>query len=74
MATPSPVSPMIMPLRRVGELPQSRWGREFARGLVNYNSTQTAQLAGKQTKDIDKILGYRDYDEIIHRDNLVLLD
>ncbi len=52
----------------------STWGREFARGLVNYNSTQTAQLAGKQTKDIDKILGYRDYDEIIHRDNLVLLD
>lgn len=58
----------------VGEPPRPRWGREFARGLVNYNSTQTAQLAGKQTKDIDKILGYRDYDEIIHRDNLVLLD
>ena len=49
-------------------------GEEFARGLVNYNSTETAQLIGKQTKDIEKILGYRDYDEIIHRDNLVLLD
>lgn len=58
----------------VGETPCSRWGREFARGLVNYNSTETAQLAGKQTQDIDTILGYRDYDEIIHRDNLVLLD
>lgn len=58
----------------VGEMPCSRWGREFARGLVNYNSTETAQLAGKQTQDIDAILGYRDYDEIIHRDNLVLLD
>lgn len=49
-------------------------GTEFARGLVNYNATETAKLAGKQTKDIKKILGYRDYDEIIHRDNLVLLD
>jgi len=47
---------------------------EFARGLVNYNAVETAKLAGKQTTDIEKILGYRDYDEIIHRDNLVLLD
>lgn len=49
-------------------------GAEFARGLVNYNSTETSQLSGKQTREIEKILGYRDYDEIIHRDNLVLLD
>ena len=49
-------------------------GVEFARGLVNYNAVETARLAGKHTKDIEKILGYRDYDEIIHRDNLVLLD
>ena len=48
-------------------------GVEFARGLANYNATETKQLIGKQTKDIEKILGYRDYDEIIHRDNLVLL-
>lgn len=49
-------------------------GVEFARGLVNYNAVDTAKLAGKHTKDIENILGYRDYDEIIHRDNLVLLD
>ena len=49
-------------------------GAEFARGLVNYNAIDTAKLAGKHTKDIENILGYRDYDEIIHRDNLVLLD
>ena len=49
-------------------------GVEFARGLVNYNAADTAKLAGKHTKDIESILGYRDYDEIIHRDNLVLLD
>ena len=49
-------------------------GVEFARGLVNYNAADTTKLAGKHTKDIENILGYRDYDEIIHRDNLVLLD
>ena len=49
-------------------------GVEFARGLVNYNAVETTKLSGKHTKDIEKILGYRDYDEIIHRDNLVLLD
>ena len=49
-------------------------GVEFARGLANYNAVDAAKLAGKHTKDIENILGYRDYDEIIHRDNLVLLD
>ncbi len=49
-------------------------GVEFARGLVNYNATETAQLVGKQTGDIEKIIGCRDYDEIIHRDNLALID
>ena len=48
-------------------------GAEFARGLTNYNSTETTKLAGKQTQDIENILGYHDYDEVIHRDNLVLL-
>ena len=47
---------------------------EFARGLTNYNSTDASKLAGHQTQDIEKILGYHDYDEIIHRDNLVLLN
>jgi len=49
-------------------------GLEIARGLINYNSTETSKLAGKQTQDIKEILGYHDYDEIIHRDNLVLLN
>ena len=48
-------------------------GAEFARGLTNYNSTETTKLAGKQTQDIENILGYHDYDEVIHRDNLVIL-
>jgi len=47
--------------------------REFARGLVNYNTQEAQQIIGKNTHEIEKVLGYRHYDEIIHRDNLVLI-
>ncbi len=45
-------------------------GIEIARGLVNYNSTEIKQIAGKQTAEIEKLLGEKDYDEVIHRNNL----
>jgi len=48
-------------------------GREFARGLVNYSAQELNQIKGLHTSKIEKILGYRAYDEIIHRDDLVLL-
>lgn len=48
-------------------------GREFARGLVNYNSQELNQIKGLHTSRIEKVLGYKAYDEIIHRDDLVLL-
>ncbi len=48
-------------------------GSEFARGLANYNKQEVVQIMGKQTSEIKKILGYHHYDEVIHRDNLVLL-
>lgn len=47
-------------------------GKEFARGLVYYPVSAIKKIAGKQTKDIGGILGYKDYDEIIHRNNLVI--
>lgn len=47
-------------------------GREIARGLVNYSSDDTRKIIGKSSKDIEKHLGYKDFDELIHRDNLVL--
>jgi glutamate 5-kinase len=47
--------------------------REFARGLVNYSTQEAQQIIGKNTHEIEKVLGYRHYDEIIHRDNLVLI-
>jgi len=48
-------------------------GREFARGLVNYSAQELNQIKGLHTSEIEKVLGYKAYDEIIHRDDLVLL-
>jgi hypothetical protein len=48
-------------------------GREFAKGLVNYSSEAIAKIKGLKTGEIQKTLGYKDYDEVIHRDNLVIL-
>lgn len=47
--------------------------REVAKGLVNYASADLARIKGARTGEIAKILGRKDYDEVIHRDNLVLL-
>lgn len=48
-------------------------GREFARGLVNYSSTELERIKGLHTSQIEQVLGYKVSDEIIHRDDLVLL-
>ncbi|HEY7218047.1 MAG TPA: glutamate 5-kinase, partial [Candidatus Binatia bacterium] len=47
-------------------------GREFARGLVNYSAQELNQIKGLHTSKIEKVLGYKAYDEIIHRDDLVV--
>lgn len=46
--------------------------REIARGIVNYTAAEIAQIKGCQTGEIAEILGQKDYDEVIHRDNLTL--
>jgi len=48
-------------------------GREVARGIVNYSASDLAHLCGRQSEEIEAILGYQYGDEIIHRSNLVLL-
>ncbi len=48
-------------------------GKEFARGLVNYGAQELEQIKGLHTSKIEKVLGYKAYDEIIHRDDLVVL-
>lgn len=49
-------------------------GRVVAAGLTNYASADIDKIKGCKTCDLTGILGFRDSDEVIHRDNLVLLD
>lgn len=48
-------------------------GRDVARGLANYNASESRQIIGKNSHLIAEILGYCDDEELIHRDNLVLV-
>jgi glutamate 5-kinase len=48
-------------------------GTEIARGLVNYGSEDLARIKGRHTDEIQSILGYRLGDEVVHRDDLVVL-
>jgi len=48
-------------------------GREIARGLVNYDALEAARIKGRPSSGFQEILGYLDDEELIHRDNLVLL-
>ncbi|MFI2813079.1 MULTISPECIES: glutamate 5-kinase [Microbulbifer] len=48
-------------------------GEEIARGLVNYDSAEAARIVGQPSERFAELLGYRDDDELIHRDNLILL-
>jgi glutamate 5-kinase len=48
-------------------------GLEIARGLINYGAGDTRLIAGKSSTEFEKILGYADDAELIHRDNMVLI-
>lgn len=48
-------------------------GKEVARGLINYDALETDRIKGHPSRMISEILGYVDEDELIHRDNLVLV-
>ncbi len=45
---------------------------EIARGIINYGSEDLEKIKGCQSKQISEVLGYKEDDEIIHRDNLTL--
>ncbi|MFQ5477017.1 MAG: glutamate 5-kinase [Candidatus Binatia bacterium] len=49
-------------------------GREFARGLVAYDVRDCGRIKGLHSGTIEEVLGYNVGDEVIHRDDLVLLD
>ncbi|MBC8038230.1 MAG: glutamate 5-kinase [Rhizobiales bacterium] len=48
-------------------------GREVARGLVAYDAGDAIRIAGLKSADIEKTLGFRGRDEIVHRDDMVLM-
>ncbi len=43
-------------------------------GLTNYDSAELEQIKGLKSAEIEDRLGYKDFDEVIHRDNLVVFD
>jgi glutamate 5-kinase len=48
-------------------------GAEFARGLASYDAADLRKIRGVRTSEIEGALGYKGCDEVIHRDNLVIL-
>ncbi len=48
-------------------------GKRIAIGFINYDAEEVEKIKGLNTKEIEKRLGYKGYDEVIHRDNLCVL-
>ncbi|HPL64776.1 MAG TPA: glutamate 5-kinase [Syntrophales bacterium] len=49
-----------------------REGIPVAKGLVNYSSEEIKKIQGLKTSKIEQVLGYKHYDEVIHRDNMAV--
>ena len=49
-------------------------GREIARGLCHYSSEELKKITGCQSEEIEERLGHKAFDEVIHRDDLVILN
>lgn len=63
---------VISPFKK-GDLVLITCNKELvAKGLVNYSAEEVKKICGKKTQAIAAILGYKTYDEVIHRDNLAL--
>jgi glutamate 5-kinase len=52
----------------------SESGKEIAVGMVNYDAGDIQKIMGAKTSEIESLLGFKHDDEIIHRDNLILMD
>jgi glutamate 5-kinase len=48
-------------------------GTEVARGITAYSDNDAARIMGRKSSEIAELLGFRGRDEMIHRDDLVLL-
>lgn len=47
-------------------------GKVLAKGLTNYGAEEISKIMGLKTSKIKQVLGYKDYDEVIHRDNMAV--
>ncbi|OHE23915.1 MAG: glutamate 5-kinase [Syntrophobacterales bacterium RBG_19FT_COMBO_59_10] len=47
-------------------------GCQIAKGIVNYSADEIRKIMGLKSSKIEQVLGYKDYDEVIHRDNLAV--
>lgn len=48
-------------------------GETIARGLAEYSSADIQRIMGRKTTEIEALLGAKDYDEVIHRDHMMIL-
>ncbi|MGD2080977.1 MAG: glutamate 5-kinase [Nitrospirota bacterium] len=48
-------------------------GKRMAKGITNYSSDELNRIKGRKTSEIEGVLGYRYSEEVIHRDNMVVL-
>ena len=48
-------------------------GHEVARGLIAYSSDDAGRILGHKSREFEAVLGYRGREELIHRDDLVLI-
>jgi glutamate 5-kinase len=49
-----------------------RTGEEIARGLVNYSSLELDKIKGRQSEEVESLLGYPSPGTVVHRDNLAI--
>ena len=47
-------------------------GREIGRGLVNYSADDLRRIAGMRSEQVVQSLGTTEYEEVVHRDNMVV--
>ncbi len=47
-------------------------GNRIGKGLVNYDANEVRKIRGAKSDAIEKILGTKEYDEVIHRDNMII--
>jgi len=48
-------------------------GNVVAKGITNYSAEEIRKIMGQKSTKIEQILGYKDYDEVIHRDNMAIV-